>query len=77
MERLLRQAEDERQARIKQKEDEEIERKKAYDEFVRKQKEREEKYKIKSDISFEEARDIQQAKLREQQLEKEHREQQE
>ena len=59
MDRLLKQAEDERQARIKQKEVDEQTRRKAYDEFVRKQKEREDKFKIKSDISFEEARDMQ------------------
>jgi hypothetical protein len=61
MERLLKLAEDERQQRINQKMQNEILRKAAYDEYLYKQKERENKFKIKSQISMEEARDIQQA----------------
>ena len=57
-----------------EKEMQEAQRKADYEEYRRKQKEREEKFKIKSDVSIEEARRIQQTKLREEQLEKEHKE---
>ena len=62
MNRILRNAEKEQEARIKKKMDEENRRKREYEEFLRKQKEREQRHKTKSTLSTEEARELHLAK---------------
>ena len=61
----------ESEARRRKKEEEELEKKRVYERYLAAQKAREEKHKIKSNLTLEEAKKLQEAKLQQEALERE------